>query len=144
MMRLRNLASGVLLLAAGMVACQPGQRDYSLRFLTEDMELRVLPDPLPPRAREPIRYRVVVRDRETGEPIETGRGQIFGTSQDQIDVYDPLVKGPELGTYYATMHFITAGQWALAVRFQRDSTKPLERMDWMQEIFPAQGEVIIK
>ena len=62
------------------------------------------------------------------------------TSESQIDVYDPLVKGPELGTYYATMHFITSGQWAVAIRFQRDSTKKLERMDWMQEVFPARGE----
>lgn len=123
------------------VACQSGPRDLSQKFLTEDMVLRVLPDPVPPRAREPIRYRVVVSDRETGEPIEAGQGQIFATSSDGIDVYDPLVKGPELGTYYATMHFITAGQWAVAVRFQRDSTKKLERMDWMQEVFPARGEV---
>jgi hypothetical protein len=141
--RARVLASLVVaaLTASG---CQSGPRDLSMRLLTEDMELRVLSDPVPPRAREPARYKVVVRDRETGEPIETGRGQIFATSQDQVDVYDPLVKGPELGTYYATMHFITSGQWAVAIRFQRDSTKPLERMDWMQEVFPARGEAIIK
>ena len=42
------------------------------------------------------------------------------------------------------MHFITAGQWAMAVRFQRDTTRPLERVDWMQQIFPARGEVQIK
>jgi hypothetical protein len=127
----------VALLAAG---CKPAPRDYSMKLLTEDMELRVLPDPLPPRAREPIKYKVVVRDRETGEPIETGEGQIFATSESQVDAYDPLVKGPELGTYYATMHFITSGQWAVAIRFRRDSTKRLERMDWMQEVFPARGE----
>lgn len=131
----------VLLVAAG---CQSGPRDLSMTLLTEDMEFRVLPDPVPPRAREPIKYRVVVRDRETGEPIESGRGQIFATSQDGINSYDPLVKGPELGTYYATMHYITVGQWAVAIRFQRDSTKPLQRMDWMQEVFPARGEVEIK
>ena len=129
-----------LIVALVAAACQPGPRDLSMAFLTEDMELRVLPDPVPPRAREPIRYKVVVRDKETGEPIETGLGQIFATSQDGIDAYDPLIKGPELGTYYATMHFISAGQWAVAVRFQRDSTKKLERMDWMQEVFPARGE----
>jgi hypothetical protein len=128
------------LFVAMVAACQPAPRDYSMKFLTEDMELRVLPDPLPPRAREPIRYKVVVRDRETGEPIEAGVGQIFATSESQIDAYDPLVKGPELGTYYATMQFITSGQWAVAIRFARDSTKKLERMDWMQEVFPARGE----
>ena len=131
-----------VLVVLGLLAigCKPGPRDLSMTFMTEDMELRVLPDPVPPRAREPIRYRVVVTDKKTGEPIEAGRGQIFATSQDGIDAYDPLVKGPELGTYYATMHFITSGQWAVAIRFQRDSTKKLERMDWMQEVFPARGE----
>jgi hypothetical protein len=127
----------VAILAA---ACRPAARDLSMQLMTEDMQLRVLPDPVPPRARESVRYKVVVTDRETGEPIESGLGQIFATSQDGIDAYDPLVKGPELGTYYATMHFITAGQWAMAIRFQRDSTKKLERMDWMQEVFPARGE----
>ncbi|NUQ13236.1 MAG: hypothetical protein HUU26_13065 [Gemmatimonadaceae bacterium] len=124
-----------------VAACRSGPRDLSMKFLTEDMELRVISDPLPPRAREVNQYKVVVRDRKTGEPIETGRGQIFATSQDGIDSYDPLVKGAELGTYYAKMQFVTAGQWALAIRFQRDSTKRLERMDWMQEVFPARGEV---
>jgi hypothetical protein len=121
-------------------ACRPGPRDLSMKLLTEDMELRVLPDPVPPRAREPIKYKVVVSDRETGAPVETGVGQIFATSADGIDAYDPLVKGPELGTYDATIHFITSGQWAVAIRFARDSTKKLERMDWMQEVFPARGE----
>lgn len=130
----------VLMVAAFVAACRAEPRDLSMQLLTEDMEFRVLPDPVPPRAREPIKYKVVVRDRETGEPIETGQGQIFATSQDGIDAYDPLVKGPELGTYYATMHFVTAGQWAVAIRFQRDSTKKLERMDWMQEVFSARGE----
>jgi len=130
----------LLMVAVLVAACRSGPRDLSMKFLTEDMELRVLPDPVPPRAREPIKYKVVVSDKETGEPIESGQGQIFATSADGIDAFDPLVKGPELGTYYATMHFITAGQWAVAVRFQRDSTKKLERMDWMQEVFPARGE----
>ena len=128
------------MVAALAAACRPVKRDLSMKLMTEDMELRVLADPVPPRAREPIRYKVVVSDRKTGEPIESGVGQIFATSQDGIDAYDPLVKGPELGTYYATMHYITSGQWAVAIRFARDSTKKLERMDWMQEVFPARGE----
>jgi hypothetical protein len=139
-MKLGRWHFAVVVAAVFAVACQRGPRDLSMQLMTEDMTLRVLPDPVPPRARESVRYKVVVTDRETGEPIETGQGQIFATSQDGIDAFDPLVKGPELGTYYATMHFITAGQWAVAIRFQRDSTKKLERMDWMQEVFPARGE----
>lgn len=140
-MRLAGRTVVAILVAGFVAACTPPPRDLSMKLMTGDMVLRVLPDPVPPRAREPVRYRVVVSDRETGEPIESGQGQIFATSQDGVDVYDPLVKGPELGTYYATMNFITAGQWAVAIRFQRDSTKKLERMDWMQEVFPARGEV---
>jgi hypothetical protein len=118
-----------------VAACDRRPRDVSMRLLSEDMVFRISTDPTPPRAREAIKYKVVVRDRETGQPIEGGRGQVFATSRDGVDVYDPLVPGEELGTYYATMHFITAGEWAVAIRFQRDSTKRLERMDWMQEVF---------
>jgi hypothetical protein len=138
-----RIAAAVALVVLA-TACRSGPRDLSMRLLTEDMELRVLPDPVPPHAREPVRYKVVVRDRETGEPIEHGRGQIYATSQDRVNSYDPLVKGQELGTYYATMQFVTSGPWAVAIRFQRDSTQRLETMDWMQEVLPARGEVIIK
>jgi hypothetical protein len=44
-----------LIVAMLAAACQPAPRDLSMKLLTEDMELRVLPDPVPPRAREPIR-----------------------------------------------------------------------------------------
>ena len=96
----------------------------------------------PPRARElgGNRYRVIVRDRETKQPIEGGQGQIFATSRDGLDSYAPLEKGEELGTYYATLHFITAGEWAMGLHFRRDSTQRLERLDWMQEVFPARAE----
>lgn len=134
MMPLTRLAAAMAAIAT-LAACQSPPRDLSMRLWTEDMEFRVLSDPVPPRAREAVRYRVVVSDRKTGEPIEGGRGQIFATSRDGVDAYDPLVKGEELGTYYATLHFITAGEWAVAIRFQRDTTKPLQRMDWMQEVF---------
>lgn len=139
-------ATGWMMLAliAGLTACQPGPRDLSLRFRSEDMEFQVLPDPVPPRARElrGNRYRVIVRDRETKEPIEGGQGQIFATSRDGMDAYAPLEKGDELGTYYATLHFITAGEWAMGLHFRRDSTKRLERLDWMQEVFPARAEAL--
>jgi hypothetical protein len=29
---------------------------------------------------------------------------------------------------------VTAGDWAIAIQFRRDSTKPLERIDWMQQV----------
>jgi len=130
-----------LAVAIGLAAaCTPGPRDLSLRQWTEDMEFRILPDPAPPHAREPIKYKVVVRDSKTGQPIEGGEGQIFASSRDGKDIYDSLEPGQELGTYYGKLNFVTAGEWAVAIRFRRDSTKKLERLDWMQEVRAARGE----
>jgi hypothetical protein len=123
------------------LGCTRDEPDLSLRLMTEDMSVRVLPDPVPPYAREPVKYKVVVRDRKTGQPIEGGQGRIFATSKDGANYWDALLPGQELGTYYGTMHFITSGDWALAIQFRRDSTKVLERVgDWMQQVFPARGE----
>jgi len=121
-------------------SCRPEPEDLSSRLWTEDFSLRVLPTPAPPHAREPVKYKVVVRDTKTGQPIEGGEGRIFATSIDGANTWEPLLAGPELGTYYATLSFITAGQWAVAIQFRRDSTRTLQRVDWMQEVFPARGE----
>ena len=67
-------------------------------------------------------------------PIENGEGRIFATSRDAVNVWDGLAAGPEVGVYYGTLNFITAGDWALAVQFRRDSTQRLERVDWMQDV----------
>jgi hypothetical protein len=121
-------------------SCRPEAPDLSSRFETDDMKFTVIPDPVPPRARETITYKVVVRDSKTGQPIEGGQGRIFATSLDKASTYDALLPGQELGTYYAKVSFITSGPWAVAIQFRRDSTKQLERLDWMQEIFAARGE----
>jgi hypothetical protein len=44
------------------------------------------------------------------------------------------VYGPEVGTYHAKLNFVVAGMWAVAIRFRRDSLRPLERIDWMQQV----------
>jgi hypothetical protein len=100
----------------------------------EKMSLRISFDPTPAYAREKIQYRIVVQDRESGQPIENGWGQVYATSRDGKNVYDNLVPGTQLGTYFGTLNFLTAGTWAVAVRFRRDSLAPLETVDWMQEI----------
>ena len=38
------------------------------------------------------------------------------------------------------MNYITAGDWAVAIQFRRDSTQKLERIDWMQDVHAARGE----
>jgi len=98
------------------------------------MALRISFDPMPAYAREDIRYRVFVQDRESGQPIENGWGQVYATSEDRKNIYDNLAAGTELGTYYGTLSFLTAGPWAVAVRFRRDSLAPLETVEWMQEV----------
>jgi hypothetical protein len=94
-------------------------------------------DPMPPRARENVVYKIVVRDKKTRQPIDAGEGRIFATSEDRANTWDGLERGPELGTYYGRLHFITSGTWAVAIQFRRDSTASLERVDWMQDVLQA-------
>ena len=139
MIRIRRWHS-LFLVALLAAACRPGPRDLSMKFLTEDMELRVLPDPVPPRAREPVRYKIVISDKETGEPIESGQGQIFATSESNIDAFDPLVKGPEIGRIRHDA-FHNGGQWAMAIGPARSTRNSNAWM--MKEVFPLavrQGE----
>lgn len=132
-----TLTAGIaaVLLLAG---CDTRPREIPpLRQWTDDMAFRITSEPSPPRARERTVYKVVVRDKESGQPIEGAEGRIFATSRDRASTWDALVAGPELGSYYGTLKFITAGEWAVAIQFRRDSTKKLERMDWVQEVRAA-------
>jgi hypothetical protein len=90
---------------------------------------------VPPRALERITYTVVVKDRETNEPIVNGEGRLFATNADRATSWDGFKYGPEAGTYRATITFVTAGEWALGIEFRRDSTKVLQRtLDWRQQV----------
>lgn len=120
-----------------LVACGPSQKNTDLRQWTDDLTFRISTDPLPPRAREKIIYKVVVQDKESNQPIERGEGRIFATSRDGANTWDALEPGPEPGTYYGSLKFITAGDWAVAIQFRRDSTQKLERVDWMQSVRAA-------
>jgi hypothetical protein len=129
-----------LLPLAWLLACGPSQPNTDTRMWTDDMAFRISSDPVPPRARERVVYKVVVSDKKSGQPIEHGEGRFFAMNRDSTRVWDALEPGPELGTYYATLNFITAGEWAIGLQFRRDSTKPLERMDWMQDVRAATAE----
>lgn len=129
------------LAAAVLGGCGPRERKPAdLRFWTDDLALRITAEPSPPPAREKIVWKVVVLDKETRQPIEGGEGRIFATSRDGARTWDALLPGPELGTYYGQMEFVTAGDWAMAIQFRRDSTQRLQRVDWMQGIRAARGE----
>lgn len=130
----------VPVLAAVLASCggsNPKSRD--LRLWSDSYAFRVTMVPMPPRAIEPIVYRVVVQDKKTGQPIETGEGRIFATSPDRANTDDGFRKEKEVGTYSGRLFFPTTGDWAAAIQFRRekDPRMPLERVDWIQTVQPA-------
>lgn len=138
MARLRAILSLVVVavLAATVQACGPNREDVGLiRLWTDDFEIRMKPDVIPPRALEQITYTITVYDKGTREPIVNGEGQLFATNADRKTVWNGLEYGPEPGTYRAKIMFITAGEWAMGFRFRRDSTQALQRTDdWRQQV----------
>lgn len=126
------------LLAVASVAASCTTRDpqasLDVRQWTDDMAFSVRLTPRPPYAREDIIVRVVVSDKKTGAPIENGEGRVYAMSHDSVKVYDGLERGPEPGTYYAKLNFLTAGEWAIGLQFRSDSTRQLETMDWLQSV----------
>jgi hypothetical protein len=125
----------VIALAALVVAaCGPGNRSSDYRAFTQHYAFRISSEPLPPMAREKVRYKVVVRDKDTNQPLQGGEGILYAESHDGVKTWDSFTAGPELGTYYANLNFLTAGDWAMGLRFRRDSAVQLEQADWMQEV----------
>jgi hypothetical protein len=131
--RLLPLALSALTIGA---ACGAEPRQRGLRQLTDSYIFTITPDQSPPHAREDILYKVLVRDRDSRQPIEAGEGQIFANNRDGASTWDGLAKGPEIGTYYGKLNFVTSGDWAIAIRFRRDSAAKLERTAWMQDVLP--------
>lgn len=134
---MRRLRGQGLVLLAVVLACGPQAPKPAQRLFTDDLVIQVFMDPSPPRSLEPIEFRVVVRDKESGEPLDGGQGRIFATNEDRKNTYNGFEAGKEPGTYYARMVFVTAGTWAVGLQFRRDSTMALQRTnDWMQEVYP--------
>ena len=127
------------LLAASALACGDSRRALENRQWSDNFAFRITVDPMPPRAIEDANYKIVVQDKKTGEPIETGQGRIFANSKDGARTDDGLAKGKEVGTYYGRLFFPTTGDWAIALQFRRDSTSKLERVDWVQTVNNASG-----
>ncbi|HJU66901.1 MAG TPA: hypothetical protein VJ650_01555 [Gemmatimonadaceae bacterium] len=138
MTRLAGVVFAAVMLAT---ACRPEPQQFALRLQSASYAFRITADPAPPRARERARYTVVVSDLKTKQPIEGGQGRIFASNAgpddpDRRTVWDGLAAAEQVGTYTANMNFVTAGNWAMALEFRRDSTRPLERIDWRQDIRP--------
>ena len=128
---------GLLLAVALMMtaACGPREpRQRELRMISPNYAFTIQPSQAPPHAREAILYKVVIRDRDSRQPIETGEGQIYASNAERSSTWDGFAKGAELGTYYGKLNYVTAGTWAVAIRFRRDSIHPLEKVEWMQDV----------
>lgn len=139
-MKSATLMWGTLLAAAAvsLAACGNNKRVPEIRQYTDDMGFRISAVPAPPVAEEVTVFKVIVVDKESGQPIQTGEGRIFATSQGHAQAGDGFAKGPEVGTYYARVRFPVAGDWAIGLQFRRDSTSKLERtQDWQQQVLPA-------
>jgi hypothetical protein len=134
-LRARRWMLGVL--PAVVVACGPTEDKAfrETRFWSDDMSFRVSLDPAPPFAREDIRVRVVVNDKESGAPIDHGEGRVYAEKISGEKTYDGLERGTEPGTYYATISYVTAGEWSMGLQFRRDSVSKLVTFDeWVQTV----------
>ena len=135
-MRARQAVIG--LMAAVLAACGPTGPNYDYRGFSDHFAFRISTDPVRPRAREKTLYKVVVQDKETQQPISGGEGRIYATNADRVTKWDSFTPGREPGTYYARINYVTAGDWAVALDFRRDSTRPLEKVDWRQDVASEQ------
>ena len=124
---------------ASAVSCGGPPKRPSLRQSTESYSFVITSDPIPPHAREGVIYTITVKDRKTGQPIETGEGRICANTREGARTYDGFVKAPQVGTYSARLNFVTAEQWAVGIQFHSDSTKPLEKTEWMQDVLPERS-----
>ncbi len=130
-------------LAALIPACGGDNKPPPLRQMSNNYSYIISADDSPPHARQDIHYSIQIVDRKTRAPIEDGEGQIFASKPvedeaptgPQSRTWDGMTYGPEIGTYHAKMKFVVAGTWAVAIRFRRDSLRPLERINWMQTVF---------
>ena len=137
---MRALVVVVALLA---VACRPREdRERQLRLNSNSYAFTITPSTAPPRAREATLYKIVVRDRKSRQPIESGEGQIYANNEQGASTWDGFAKGAELGTYYGKLNFVTAELWAVAVRFRRDSLHSLEKVEWLQDVINERQPVV--
>lgn len=136
---LAQLAAIAMVAFAG-ASCGPNPRLLDNRQWSDNFAFRITVTPSPPHDIEDATYKIVVQDKKSGEPIETGQGRIFATNKDGISTDDGLLKGKEVGTYYGRLRYPVTGDWAAAVQFRRDSTSRLERVDWIQTVLSSPGQ----
>ncbi len=136
--RARWCASVAFAAAVGAASCGP-PRHPELRQGTDSYFFTITSDPIPPYAREDVIYKIVVKDKKTNQPIELGEGRIFANTREGARTYDGFSKAPAVGAYSAKLNYVTSGQWAVGIQFHSDSTKPLEKTEWMQDVLPERS-----
>ena len=126
----------IFVIASLLFACGPNPKATETRGWSDSYAFRITVSPMPPKSQAPNYYRVVVQDKQTGQPVDGGEGQIFATSKDNANVDNGFRKEKELGTYSARLVFPTGGDWGIAIRFRRDHNPrtPLEKIDWIQAV----------
>ena len=122
----------------GNASCGTPKQPH-LKMQTKSYTITETSDPIPPNAREDVIYSVTVTDNKTGQPIETGEGRIFANTAEGARTFDGFVKAPQIGVYSAKLNYVTSGQWAVGIQFHSDSTKPLEKVEWMQDVLPERS-----
>ena len=128
------LVGTIGLLVAGADCGAP--RRPEIRQGSKSYVYNITSNPIPPHAREDVIYTITVRDRETNQPIDNGEGRIFANTLEGARTWDGFTKAPAVGTYTAKLRFVASGQWAIGIQFHSDSTKPLEKTEWMQDVLP--------
>ena len=134
---LRVVGATAAIVAASVVAAGCGRSEAKQReihYISKTYSFTIVPSEAPPRAREDITYKVFIRDRDTREPIQNGEGQVYSNNREGARTWDGFTYGPEVGTYYGKLHYVTSGLWAVGMRFRRDSLHPLEKIEWMQDV----------
>src|SRR4051794_1249582 len=124
----------VAALAVCAASCGGDDRPDPLRQMSNSYSYSITPDDSPPHARQDIHYVIQIFDRKTRQPIDNGEGRLFASNNMSAKTWDGMTYGPEVGTYHAKLNFVVAGTWAVAIQFRRDSIRPLERIDWTQEV----------
>ena len=134
---IRATGMPIAIFAACVVAgsCDRSEaKQLEMHYITKDYSFTITPSETQPHARADITYKIFIRDRDTREPIQNGEGQIYANNREGARTWDGFTYGPEVGTYYGKLNFVTSGLWAVGFRFRRDSLHPLEKQEWMQEV----------
>ena len=131
------VASLALLACAPQSPCAtagpPPHREW-----TDDMAFVICSDPVPPHARQDVKFTVIARDKSSGQPIEGADGRIYAEVREGAKTWDGLVPGAKPGTYTGKLNFVVSGNWAMGLQFRRDTTtNKIEKMDWTQEVLSA-------